>query len=154
MNKCPVHPDQETMVPCLGCGRYFCRICNPPSGAGQNCPRCYQESLVELKEKRARSPMLLPSGTLPKSPGVLVQTGGGRAVGSRDMDACRLTDEPQADVGICYRGFPCGCRCCLVSWSAVRGNGGAFHHSSCASVVGNRGGACTNPLPLRGDQVA
>lgn len=53
MNRCLLHPDQDTMVPCLGCGRYFCRVCDPPSGAGQYCPRCYQESLAELEEKRA-----------------------------------------------------------------------------------------------------
>ena len=52
MNRCPLHPDQDTMVPCLECGRYFCRVCDPPSGAGQYCPRCYRQSLAELEEKR------------------------------------------------------------------------------------------------------
>ncbi|MBU1672469.1 MAG: hypothetical protein KKF41_07490 [Actinobacteria bacterium] len=45
---CPKHPGQETMVPCLGCGRDFCRMCDPPRGAGQYCPRCYAESLERL----------------------------------------------------------------------------------------------------------
>ena len=53
MNRCPLHTDQDTMVPCLECGRYFCRVCDPPSGAGQYCPRCYQESLADLEEKSA-----------------------------------------------------------------------------------------------------
>lgn len=52
MRTCPEHPDTDTMVPCLGCGRYFCRICDPPSGAGQYCPSCYEESLARISEKK------------------------------------------------------------------------------------------------------
>jgi hypothetical protein len=44
------------MVPCLGCGRSFCRLCDPPKGAGQYCPSCYSEQLERLtagsEEKR------------------------------------------------------------------------------------------------------
>ena len=36
------------MVPCLGCGRSFCRLCDPPKGAGQYCPVCYKEQLERL----------------------------------------------------------------------------------------------------------
>ena len=86
MNRCSSHPDQDTMVPCLGCGRYFCRICSPPSGAGQYCPRCYEESLAELEERRT-SPLAAvrdfpgvgdraeegarPEGSSPRSPSTL-----------------------------------------------------------------------------------
>jgi hypothetical protein len=43
------------MVPCLGCGRSFCRLCEPPRGAGQYCPACYQEQLERLKGKEEKS---------------------------------------------------------------------------------------------------
>ncbi len=39
------------MVPCLGCGKDFCRICDPPRGAGQLCPSCYRDSLDRYSEK-------------------------------------------------------------------------------------------------------
>ncbi|MBN2167892.1 MAG: hypothetical protein JW738_01500 [Actinobacteria bacterium] len=51
MEKCPKHPDRDTMVPCLGCGRYFCRVCTPPRGAGQLCRNCYEESVSKLALK-------------------------------------------------------------------------------------------------------
>jgi hypothetical protein len=54
VDRCPAHPDQETMVPCLECGGYFCRICDPPSKAGQYCSRCYREILRELEARRAK----------------------------------------------------------------------------------------------------
>lgn len=41
------------MVPCLGCGRYFCRLCDPPGGAGQYCPRCFEESVSRLAGKES-----------------------------------------------------------------------------------------------------
>lgn len=50
--RCPKHPEQETLVPCLGCGRDFCRICEPPRGAGQYCPACYEKTLGDLKSKK------------------------------------------------------------------------------------------------------
>ena len=50
--RCPKHPVEDTMVPCLGCGRDFCRVCDPPRGAGQYCPRCYQKSVSEIEEKK------------------------------------------------------------------------------------------------------
>lgn len=48
--RCPSHPQDETMVPCLSCGRYFCRICNP-QGGGQYCPQCFEEQLSRLSSK-------------------------------------------------------------------------------------------------------
>jgi hypothetical protein len=39
------------MVPCLGCGKDFCRICDPPRGAGQLCPSCYSDSLERYSGK-------------------------------------------------------------------------------------------------------
>ena len=57
--KCPRHPDADTMIPCLGCGRYFCRICDNPRGAGQYCPRCYEEELGRLGEKKGPGPARL-----------------------------------------------------------------------------------------------
>lgn len=54
LKDCPEHPEQQTMVPCLECGKDFCRICNPPRGAGQLCPRCYQESLSRFSEKKVQ----------------------------------------------------------------------------------------------------
>lgn len=50
---CPNHPDSSSIVPCLGCGRAFCRICHPVRGIGQYCPRCFDESLLRLEEKKA-----------------------------------------------------------------------------------------------------
>lgn len=61
MEVCPKHPEEETMIPCLGCGRYFCRICHPPKGAGQYCPRCYRESLSKLSEKEGEKPSFFTS---------------------------------------------------------------------------------------------
>jgi hypothetical protein len=58
LNDCPAHQGQDTMVPCLGCGRSFCRICDPPSGAGQYCPACHKEQVALLagkSEKKSRS---------------------------------------------------------------------------------------------------
>ena len=55
MRDCPEHPGQDTMVPCLGCGRSFCRICHEPRGAGQYCPACFLEQLKELQEKSGRA---------------------------------------------------------------------------------------------------
>jgi len=52
VDRCPAHPDQETMIPCLECGGYFCRICDPPGKAGQYCTDCYRETLAELERKR------------------------------------------------------------------------------------------------------
>lgn len=56
MKRCETHPDVDTMVPCMGCGRDFCRLCEPPQGAGQYCHRCYEESLSRLagKEQEGR----------------------------------------------------------------------------------------------------
>ena len=48
MSECARHPGQDTMVPCLGCGKSFCRICEPPQGAGQYCPNCYREQVARL----------------------------------------------------------------------------------------------------------
>lgn len=48
MSDCPKHPELDTMVPCLGCGRSFCRLCHPPKGAGQYCPACYEAQLERL----------------------------------------------------------------------------------------------------------
>jgi hypothetical protein len=65
--RCEKHPEIDTMVPCLGCGRYFCRICDAPKGAGQMCPACYQSSLDDPKDKdrRGLSGIFRPlSGTL------------------------------------------------------------------------------------------
>jgi len=53
-NRCAKHPDIDTMVPCLSCGRSFCRICDAPKGAGQMCPTCYQSSVADLKGKDRR----------------------------------------------------------------------------------------------------
>lgn len=36
------------MVPCFGCGRYFCRVCFPLKGAGQYCKRCHEDNLERL----------------------------------------------------------------------------------------------------------
>jgi len=52
--ECEKHPGQDTMVPCLGCGRSFCRICDPPKGAGQYCPVCYREQLERLAGKEEK----------------------------------------------------------------------------------------------------
>ena len=49
---CPKHPDSESMVPCLGCGRDFCSICDPIRGAGQYCPTCYENSLAHISKKK------------------------------------------------------------------------------------------------------
>ncbi|MHB8896661.1 MAG: hypothetical protein ACYC99_16010 [Candidatus Geothermincolia bacterium] len=54
MNECAKHPDQDTMVPCLGCGRSFCRLCESPRGAGQYCPACYKEQIDALSAKSDR----------------------------------------------------------------------------------------------------
>lgn len=43
------------MVPCLGCGRSFCRLCHAPRGAGQYCPACYREQVERLQEKSGRA---------------------------------------------------------------------------------------------------
>lgn len=43
MERCPRHQNGDTMVTCMGCGRYFCRICAPIHGAGQYCPSCYEQ---------------------------------------------------------------------------------------------------------------
>lgn len=56
MDRCPVHPDRETMILCLECGTYFCRICTPPGKAGQYCEDCYPEALIEPEGKRASRP--------------------------------------------------------------------------------------------------
>ncbi len=52
MQTCQKHPDSKTMVPCLGCGRYFCRICDTPRSTGQYCPRCYDETLKDIVLKK------------------------------------------------------------------------------------------------------
>lgn len=60
VKRCDKHPDIDTMVPCMGCGRDFCRLCEPLQGAGHYCHRCYEESLSRLagkeKEGRLKSP--------------------------------------------------------------------------------------------------
>lgn len=59
IKSCPEHHELDTMVPCLGCGRDFCRVCFPVRGAGQYCPQCYQESVRRLsagKEKKEKPP--------------------------------------------------------------------------------------------------
>lgn len=53
--RCPKHPDQDTMVLCFGCGRYFCRVCRPPKGAGRYCDACYRESLAEPDENESEA---------------------------------------------------------------------------------------------------
>lgn len=51
--RCPGHRDKDTMVPCLECGRDFCRLCDPPKGSGQYCRACYDKSLAQLESKKA-----------------------------------------------------------------------------------------------------
>lgn len=36
----------------MGCGRDFCRICDPIRGAGQYCPTCYGKSLEQISTKK------------------------------------------------------------------------------------------------------
>ncbi|MBN1288496.1 MAG: hypothetical protein JXA49_02535 [Actinobacteria bacterium] len=62
MERCPKHTDQDTMVPCLGCGRYFCRVCSPPRGAGQLCANCYEESVSNLAAKTEEEPPGVKAG--------------------------------------------------------------------------------------------
>lgn len=48
------------MVPCLGCGRSFCRICDAPRGAGQYCPACYREQVEKLAGKTENAESVEP----------------------------------------------------------------------------------------------
>lgn len=57
MKRCPRHPEIDTMVPCMGCGRSFCRICDSPQGSGQYCPRCYEEQVSQISEKERGGPL-------------------------------------------------------------------------------------------------
>ena len=54
MSDCVKHPGQDSMVPCLGCGKSFCRLCDPPRGSGLYCPNCYQEQLERLGGRKAK----------------------------------------------------------------------------------------------------
>lgn len=53
--RCPEHPDQDTLVACISCGKLFCRICTPPKGAGQQCQSCFESSVAELTGKAERA---------------------------------------------------------------------------------------------------
>ncbi|MBU4391868.1 MAG: hypothetical protein KJ907_01605 [Actinobacteria bacterium] len=49
----------NTMVPCMRCGRSFCRICSPPEGGSHYCPGCSADlvrELVSKAEKRRTRP--------------------------------------------------------------------------------------------------
>ncbi|MDD5747639.1 MAG: hypothetical protein PHP64_01065 [Actinomycetota bacterium] len=69
MNRCEKHPDEDSMVTCMSCGRNFCRICHPLLGAGQYCPRCHEEYIEKLGkgaeaipvEQKGKSKSLLKS---------------------------------------------------------------------------------------------
>jgi len=82
VDRCPAHPDQETMVPCLECGAYFCRICNPHTEAGQYCSRCYLAKLVELGENVNRGSSEVSGVTREKKDAASAVSGLASRVGS------------------------------------------------------------------------
>lgn len=84
MNDCPKHPGQNTMVPCLGCGRSFCRICDAPKGAGQYCPACYREQVERLQEKSATDQVSAPAE---ETPGGRSRIGRGRKPKKDETDS-------------------------------------------------------------------
>jgi hypothetical protein len=55
LSECEKHAGQDTIVPCLDCGRSFCRVCDPPRGAGQYCPVCYKEQVDRLAGKEGET---------------------------------------------------------------------------------------------------
>lgn len=61
MKECPRHRGMDTMVPCMRCGRYFCRICNPPRGATHYCPQCQEEIVRDLERKSRKKTAARPS---------------------------------------------------------------------------------------------
>jgi hypothetical protein len=50
--RCPAHPELDTMVVCLECGREYCRVCFPIRGAGQCCPQCHKKNIERLASER------------------------------------------------------------------------------------------------------
>jgi len=79
------------MVPCLGCGRDFCRVCDPPRGAGQYCPACYEKSVSEIGQKKAGRLAVL-SRFLPG------RGAGGKAKGKKAVGAPAPGDRPQGRI--------------------------------------------------------
>jgi hypothetical protein len=116
---CPKHPDSESMVPCLGCGKYFCSICDPIRGAGQYCPVCYEESLSKItlskprptqgrlhrprgrsKEKRSAGPQAGPPGSKECSTSKRFAVPGGVGAGvMRKRSAKSAGDRPEREAG-------------------------------------------------------
>lgn len=125
------------MVPCLGCGRDFCRLCDPPRGAGQYCRRCYEETLRDLER----------SGTK-----------GGRL---RGRSGRRVEDRKDASApGSRRAGAAAALRGALEVVAAVPGKAGratrasvpaarSFARERCPVVLKEKERA-TGPLPLGG----
>lgn len=68
------------MVPCMGCGSQFCRICQPIPPAGQYCPSCHQRLISGYAEQ------------------IEATEDGGRAAGQADGPAGEPAEEtPAAD---------------------------------------------------------
>ncbi len=49
--ECSKHPRMDTMVPCMKCGRPFCRLCSSHKGGVHYCPDCSAEMIKDLQEK-------------------------------------------------------------------------------------------------------
>lgn len=67
------------MVPCLGCGRSFCRLCEPPRGSGLYCSNCYQEQLERLSGKKEKKEEGKPPVTRRAKPVPTGEPGGVKA---------------------------------------------------------------------------
>ncbi|GEM_PF-3677956 len=67
MKKCPRHPEIETMVVCMSCGRHFCRLCSADKGSTHHCDDCASASMKEFERKaegRARHGLERPPSRL------------------------------------------------------------------------------------------
>jgi len=62
--ECLKHPEKGNIVPCLECGKSFCRICNPEK-AGQYCPACYEKIVSDFSGKQEREKKPLTKKTKP-----------------------------------------------------------------------------------------
>ena len=65
--ECIKHPEKGNIIPCLECGKSFCRVCNPEK-AGQYCPACYENIVSGFSGKPERKRKLLPSHTKKAKP--------------------------------------------------------------------------------------
>ena len=63
VERCYLHPDEETRVHCTRCGRPICPNCMIPAPVGHQCPECVEQARREFRQgpmKRARTLVRTP----------------------------------------------------------------------------------------------